>query len=80
MLPDNTRPMAEIKAFYWIIDIFGFTAWAGSLLASLFDVELWKAIPMSVMGAIWMYYKIQEKREDIRKKRLENDKYERETK
>lgn len=80
MLSNNTRPMAEIKAFYFLMNILGFTAWAGSIIASLIDIELWKAIPMSIMGAVWMYYKIQEKREDIRKKRLENDKFEKEAK
>lgn len=73
---DNSRQMATAKFLYWLVDIFGFTAWIGTLLTGLVNYEPLLSVPGMVMGAIWLYYKIQEKREDIRKKRLENDRYE----
>lgn len=68
--------MATAKLIYWIIDIFGFSIYSFSVLAAVIDLDLWKSIPMSICGFIWMYYKILEKKEDIRKKRIDNDKSE----
>ena len=80
MLLNYQGQMATAKLIYWIVDLLGFSVYSLSVLAALVDFDLWKSIPMSICGLVWMYYKVMEKREDIRKKRIENDKTEKESK